>query len=106
MKVRSIRRIYADSNHNMCTGAAFFKDALFVGFRQGDGHVSPNGKVIVLRSRDEGVTFEHVALFRGATDTRDAHLYKVGQGRMHLVAFETKPVYITGTAWTEMHKFW
>lgn len=101
LTVRSIRRIYHDSNHNMCTGAAWFKGALFVGFRQGDGHVSPNGKVIVLRSRDGGDSFEHVGLFRGQTDTRDAHLYKVAQERLHLVAFETEPVCITGTAWTD-----
>lgn len=101
MLVRSIRRIYADSNHNMCTGAAWFTGALFVGFRQGDAHVSPNGKVIVLRSRDEGVSFEHVALLRGATDTRDAHLYKVASRRLHCVCFETVPICITGTAWTD-----
>ncbi|MCE9591193.1 MAG: hypothetical protein K8S99_11790 [Planctomycetes bacterium] len=106
MLARSIRRIYADSNHNMCTGAAWFRDALFVGFRQGDGHVSDNGKVIMLRSRDEGVSFEHVALFRGAVDTRDAHLYKVNERRMHVVAFETLPVCITNTAWTDDGLTW
>ena len=51
---------------HMCTGAAWFNNALFVAFREGDGHVSPNGKVLVKRSRDEGVLFEHVALLRGA----------------------------------------
>ncbi|MCX5660477.1 MAG: hypothetical protein NTW19_12250 [Planctomycetota bacterium] len=106
MIVRSIRRIYADSNHNMCTGAAWFAGALFVGFRQGDAHVSPNGKVIVLRSRDEGVSFEHVALLRGQVDTRDAHLYKVGEKHLHCVCFETVPTCITGTAWTEDGLTW
>lgn len=106
MKIRSIRRIVHDSNHNMCTGATYFKDALFVAFRQGDAHVSPNGKVLVIRSRDEGKTFEHVNLLRGKTDTRDPHLYKIGEERLYAVAFETDPVRIAGTSWTDDGIHW
>ena len=83
MIVRSIRRIVADSNHNMDTIAAFFRDALFVTYRQGDAHVSDNGKVLVIRSRDEGVTFEQVALFRGRMlfGRSAGHLQQSGQER-------------------------
>jgi len=106
MKVRSIRRIVADSSHNMCTGAQYFQEALYVGYRQGDAHVCRHGKINVIRSRDEGVTFDHVATFRGEVDTRDAHLYEIPGRRLYVVGFEAPPVAITGTAWTENGLNW
>lgn len=105
MKIRSIRRIVNDSNHNMCTASQWLGGALLVAYRQGDAHVSPNGKVLVLRSRDNGVTFEHVALLRGATDTRDPHLY-TAEGKVHCVAFETDPIRITGASVTSDGLHW
>ena len=40
-------------------------------------------------------------LYEVITDTRDAHLYKVGEERMYCVAFEAPPVAISGASWTE-----
>lgn len=87
MNVRSIRRITNDCNHNSLPGAQWFKGALYLSFRQGDGHVEPMGKIVVMRSRDEGVTFDTVAVLRGEFDTRDSHLYTDGK-RLFLMGFE------------------
>ena len=68
-------------------GAAVSLGALYLAFRQGDHHADPQGKILVLRSRDDGVTFDHVAVLRGEHDTRDSHLY-ASDGRLRLVGFE------------------
>ena len=60
--VRSVRRLTDDANHNAFTGTVWFQDALYVAYRQGDRHIDQQGRVIVLRSRDEGVTFDKVAV--------------------------------------------
>lgn len=89
--VRSIRRLTADKNHNAFTGAAWFQGALYVAFRQGDAHVCTNGRLVVMRSRDNGVRFDTVAVIRGQFDTRDAHLYSDGGGRLFVAGFEATP---------------
>ena len=90
MKVLSIRRITNDRHHNAFTGACWFKGNLYVGYRQGDDHVCDQGRVVVLRSRDEGVTWDTVAVLRGEWDTRDAALHTDGD-RLYAVAFVEGP---------------
>ncbi len=106
MRVRSICRLTHDGHHNMCTGARWFQGDLFVAYRQGDAHVCPSGRLIVRRSRDQGAGFDTVAVGRGAVDTRDAHLYTVGDRRLHLAGFESGDVRISGTMWTDNGSNW
>ena len=101
--VWSIRRVTADKNHNAFAGAAWFRGALYVAFRQGDAHVCNQGRLAVLRSRDEGNRFDTVAVLRGEFDTRDAHLYADGDRRLFVTGFEYSghgDAY-SGTAWTD-----
>ena len=44
MKVNSIRRVTHDHRHNACTGACWFKEDLYVGYRQADDHDGPDGR--------------------------------------------------------------
>jgi len=106
MYFRTLRRLTADNLHNMDTGLKWFQGNLYVAYRQGDAHVCPYGKLIVQRSRDRGENFEYVAVGRGAADTRDAHLYAVGDQRLYLVGFESGGVNITGTMWTDNGVNW
>lgn len=104
MTVRSIRRLTADKNHNAFTGAAWFRGALYVAFRQGDAHVCEHGHLVVMRSRDEGAHFDTVAVMRGKRDTRDAHLYTDGERRLYIAGFEAPgdgEGGCSGSAWTE-----
>lgn len=107
MNVRSIRRLTNDSNHNAFTGACWFRGILYVAFRQGDAHAEQQGRLIVMRSRDEGISFDTVHVARGQGDTRDAHLYTDGK-RLYLVGFVTDPRYkrCSGTSWTEDGLVW
>ena len=116
MNVRSSRRITNDSNHNSLPGAQWFKGALYLAYRQGDAHVEPMGKIVVTRSRDEGVSFDHVAVLRGEFDTRDSHLYTDGD-RLFLSGFEadagnsphvgkTGEVYRSVMAWSDNGLNW
>lgn len=103
IRVRSIRRITSDGHHNAFTAVAWFKGALYVAFRQGDAHVCDQGRLIVLRSRDEGRHFDTVHVARGEVDTRDAQLYVAGD-RLHLVGFEEGKC--SGASWTENGLNW
>ena len=110
--VWSIRRLTADKNHNAFTGAAWFRGALYVAFRQGDSHACSQGRLVVLRSRDEGGRFDTVAVFRGEFDTRDAYLYTDGDRRLFITGFESSGSDLTfghvysGTAWTDDGLHW
>ncbi len=106
MKINSIRRITNDCNHNAFTGACFFKGALYVAFRQGDSHAEEQGRIIVMRSRDEGVSFDTVYVARGPGDTRDANVYTDGK-RLFVNAFTATPEgTVSGAASTEDGLMW
>lgn len=79
MIIQSIRRITNDARHNAFTGACWFKDHLFVAYRQGDAHCDPFGRIVVLRSRDKGLSWDHVAVVRGPGNMQDVHLYSDGR---------------------------
>lgn len=79
MKVLSTRRITNNRKHNAFTGACWFKGDLYLDYRQADiRYHDDSNRVIVLRSRDAGVTWDTVAVLRGDDDTRDAHMYTDG----------------------------
>lgn len=110
MNVLSIRRVTNDSRHNAFTGCCWFKGNLYVAYRQGDAHVCNFGRVVVLRSRDRGVSWDHVAVIRGPGDTRDAHLYTDGEC-LFVVAFvyeagQRTTEHYTGHAWTRDGDVW
>ncbi|MEE2752400.1 MAG: sialidase family protein [Candidatus Latescibacterota bacterium] len=113
MKVLSIRRITADSRHNAFTGACWFKKNLYIAYRQGDDHECNFGRIIVLRSRDKGITWDTVTVLRGRCDTRDAHLYTDGE-RLFAVCFENErktggrsgcAITVDGDQWTDWNPF-
>lgn len=86
MIIRAIRRITDDTHHNAFTGACWFKGYLYIAYRQSDAHCGGAGRIIVFRSRDEGISWEHAAVVRGPGDTRDAHLYTDGK-KLYAVGF-------------------
>ena len=87
MKINSIRRITNNRKHNAFTGACWFKGNLYVAYREGDAHVDEYGRLVVLRSRNKGITWDTVAVCRGEGDTRDAHLYTDGE-KLFVVGFQ------------------
>lgn len=109
--VRSIRTVAHDHNHNAMTGARWFQGKLYVAYRQGIAHVCQEGRLMVKRSRDEGITFDPVAVIRGEFDTRDAHVYHVDDKRLFVAGFEedsiSKPMKIySGCAYSDDGNRW
>jgi len=71
-----VRRAFHNGEHNAFTDLCRFKDQLYLTFRScPDGHmVNPTATIIILRSGDEGATWQQVHRFAvKERDTRDPH---------------------------------
>jgi hypothetical protein len=81
-----VQKIWDQAPHNAFTDLVRHKDRWFCVFREGQGHVSPDGAIRVLVSAD-GKKWESAALLKSATaDLRDPKLTLTPQGRLQLSA--------------------
>ncbi len=74
--VSSIRRVFHNGEHNAFTDLCRFQGQLYLTFRScpGGHMVHPTASIIILRSRDEGASWELVHRFSVKDrDTRDPH---------------------------------
>lgn len=88
------RRIWNQAPHNAFTDLIRFKDRWFCVFREGKGHVSPDGALRVITSTD-GNKWESAALITSDdSDLRDAKITVTPEGRLMLAGAEAmnKPV--------------
>lgn len=93
VSVTNIRRVFHNGEHNAFTDLVRFKGALYLCFRScPDGHMVFNtASVIVLRSADEGATWQLVHRFSVKDrDTRDPHF----------LVFKDRLFVYTGTWWS------
>lgn len=91
--VSSIRRVFHNGEHNAFTDLCRFHDQVYLTFRScPDGHmVNPTASVIILRSNDDGATWEQVHRFSVKDrDTRDPHF----------LIFRNRLLVYTGTWWS------
>ena len=91
--VSNIRRVFHNGEHNAFTDLCRFHDQLYLTFRScPDGHmVNPTASTIIMRSKDEGVTWEQVHRFSvKERDTRDPHF----------LVFKDRLFVYTGTWWS------
>ena len=58
--IESLRRIYTDGRHNAFPSLCRFHGQLFLSFRASTGHAVNDGVIKLLRSRDEGNTWEEI----------------------------------------------
>jgi hypothetical protein len=81
-----VRKIWDAAPHNAFTDLLRFKGEWFCSFREGKGHVSPDGALRVLISSD-GQTWNSAALLTSEkADLRDPKLTLTPDGRMMLTA--------------------
>lgn len=76
VEVGAVRRVFHNGEHNAFTDLCRFRGALYLTFRScPDGHmVHPTASILVLRSADDGRSWEPVHRFRvPLRDTRDPH---------------------------------
>ncbi len=82
VEVVEVRKIWDQGAHNAFTDLVRFKDCWYCTFREGKGHVSPDGALRVLSSTD-GVKWESAALIRSETaDLRDPHMVVTPDGQL------------------------
>jgi len=82
------RLIWNKAPHNAFTDLVRFKDRWYCVFREGKGHVSPDGALRVLTSAD-GEKWESAALVTSAdSDLRDAKITVTPDGRLMLAGAE------------------
>ena len=80
----SVRKIWDQAAHNAFTDLVRFQGAWFCVFREGQGHVSPDGALRVLTSSD-GETWTSAARITSATsDLRDAKITVTPAGQLML----------------------
>jgi len=79
------RKIWDQAEHNAFTDLVRFKDRWFCVFREGKGHVSPDGALRVITSSD-GAKWESAALLQSDRgDLRDAKITVTPEGRLMLI---------------------
>src|SRR3990167_10212269 len=82
------RRIWNEAPHNAFTDLVRFQDRWFCVFREGKGHVSPDGALRVLTSVD-GEKWESAALVTSEnSDLRDAKITVTPDGQLMLAGAE------------------
>ncbi|MFO0890620.1 MAG: exo-alpha-sialidase [Isosphaeraceae bacterium] len=81
-----VRKIWDQAPHNAFTDLIRFRDRWYCVFREGQGHVSPDGTVRVITSGD-GRDWSSAALIalKGA-DLRDPKITRTPEGRLMIVA--------------------
>ena len=85
MKLMSVGCIWQQGAHNAFTSLVRFKGALYCVFREGHAHVSPDGALRVLQSRDDGQTWTSTALLQvDYADLRDGKFIEY-QGELKLL---------------------
>ena len=102
-RLASVRRIWDRGAHNAFTDLIHFRDRWFCVFREGRAHVSPDGALRVITSRD-GKLWESAARIRSETaDLRDAKITVTPGGRLTLIgaaAFhDPRPIRHQTLAW-------
>ncbi|MEJ2702419.1 MAG: hypothetical protein P8Z79_08250 [Sedimentisphaerales bacterium] len=85
VEVLEAGKIWDRAPHNAFTDLARWEDAFYCAFREGRGHVSTDGKIRVLESKD-AEHWESAALISlSGFDLRDAHLSVTPDGRLMLI---------------------
>ncbi|KAA5541933.1 exo-alpha-sialidase [Roseiconus nitratireducens] len=90
-----VRKIWDRAPHNAFTDLIRFQDRWYCVFREGDGHVSPHGRIRVIESAD-GKSWQSAALIeRPGADLRDAKITVTPDGQLMLSGAAALPASAT-----------
>lgn len=88
MKLLDVRKIWDEAPHNAFTDLVHFGGRFFCVFREGEGHVSPDGALRVIASSD-GVNWASTALITSDhSDLRDAKITVTPENQLMLCGAE------------------
>jgi len=74
VKVVEVKKIWDKAPHNAFTDLVRWQDAFYCAFREGRGHVSADGKIRILKSKDADTWASAAVISLEGYDLRDAHL--------------------------------
>ncbi|QLE85934.1 exo-alpha-sialidase [Shewanella sp. Scap07] len=90
MQLISVSKIWDAAEHNAFTDLVRFNGDLYTIFREGEAHVCANGSLRLLRSVDEGDSWQSVHQF--SVDERDLRDGKLLEFQGQLLAFGAGPI--------------
>jgi len=85
VEVLEVKKIWDQGLHNAFTDLVRWQDAFYCAFREGRGHVSTDGKIRVLESRDADTWASAALIALEGYDLRDAHLSVMPDNRLMLL---------------------
>jgi len=90
-EIVDVQKIWDRAPHNAFTDLIRFNDVWYCAFREGEGHVSPDGVLRIIRSED-GNIWESAALIKSDNghDLRDAKLNITPEGKLMLSGAESQ----------------
>jgi len=80
-----VKKIWDQAPHNAFTDLTFWKDHFYCAFREGRGHVSTDGRIRVLSSKDVDAWTSVGLMELAGYDLRDAHLSVTPDDRLMLL---------------------
>ncbi|MBN2594831.1 MAG: exo-alpha-sialidase [Sedimentisphaerales bacterium] len=84
-EIVEVRKIWDEAPHNAFTDLVRWNDAFYCAFREGRGHVSTDGRIRILESKDAGTWVSTALISLECFDLRDAHLSVTPDGRLILI---------------------
>jgi len=85
VEVLGVKKIWDQAPHNAFTDLVRWHDAFYCAFREGRGHVSTDGRIRILESKNADVWEPAALISLDGFDLRDAHLSVVPDGRLMLL---------------------
>ncbi|MHC4508543.1 MAG: hypothetical protein ACYTAO_06220 [Planctomycetota bacterium] len=85
VEVVEVRKIWDQAPHNAFTDLVRWNDAFYCAFREGRGHVSTDGRIRILESKEADTWASAGLISLDGYDLRDAHLSVTPDGRLMLI---------------------
>ncbi|MHC4070273.1 MAG: exo-alpha-sialidase [Planctomycetota bacterium] len=85
VEVVEVKKIWDKAPHSAFTDLVRWKDTFYCAFRQGRGHVSTDGKIRILESKDANLWDSPALIALTGFDLRDAHLSVTPDNRLMLL---------------------
>jgi hypothetical protein len=84
-EVLDVQKIWDKAPHNAFTDLVRWKNTFYCAFREGRGHVSTDGKIRILESKEADRWESSALISMSGYDLRDAHLSVTPDGRLMLI---------------------
>jgi hypothetical protein len=85
VKLLNVQRIWDQAPHNAFTDLVRWNDAFYCAFREGRGHVSTDGRIRILESKNTDTWVSAALISLEGFDLRDAHLSVTPDDRLMLL---------------------